>query len=612
MLMLKKQLGFLDIFSISAGAMISSGIFILPGIAFARTGPSVFVSYMLAGLLAATGLLSIAELSTAMPKAGGDYFFIARSIGPLGGTISGLLSWFALSLKSAFAIFGISEILYISAGIPLPISAPIITIFFVILNIVGVDIASRFEVLIVMSLMGIMTLFIVFGFPHVQVSHFSPFAINGINGVASTAGFVFISYGGLVSIASVAEEVRNPSKNIPLALLSSLIIVVLLYCAMLFVTVGVLDSDMLAGSMTPIADAARNVMGKKGFWILSFAGLLAFITTANAGIMSASRYPMALSRDKLLPQSIGSMNSRFHTPAVSIVITGIFISVALILNIDTLVKAASVVVLTANILAHISVLILRYSGIQNYKPTFRSPFFPAVQIVGILLFLLLIVDLGYAAIEYSLLFVAAGLIIYLIYGRRHGGREFAFLHLVERITDRKLTTYNLESELRDIIHERDEITRDRFDDLVHKAPVLDLEGPLQLDEFFRHLGEAFCNSLHIKCGEFTGLLLEREEQSSTALTQFIAVPHVIIDGTGILELFIVRCREGVTFSRDNQFIKAVFILIGTLDERLFHLQALSAIAQITHNSNFEQNWLQAKNTDELRDLILLGERRRLT
>ena len=111
--MLKKQLGFLDIFSISAGAMISSGIFILPGIAFARTGPSVFVSYMLAGLLAATGLLSIAELSTAMPKAGGDYFFIARSLGPLGGTISGFLSWFALSLKSAFAIFGIAEILYV-------------------------------------------------------------------------------------------------------------------------------------------------------------------------------------------------------------------------------------------------------------------------------------------------------------------------------------------------------------------------------------------------------------------------------------------------------------------------------------------------------------------
>ena len=610
--MLKKQLGFLDIFSISAGAMISSGIFILPGIAFARTGPSVFVSYLLAGLLAATGVLSIAELSTAMPKAGGDYFFIARSLGSLGGTISGFLSWFALSLKSAFAIFGIAEILYVSTGIPLQLSAPVITVFFVILNIVGVDIASRFEVLIVMSLMGIMSLFIVFGFPHVQVSHFSPFAINGINGVASTAGFVFISYGGLVSIASVAEEVRNPGRNIPLALLSSLIIVVLLYCAILFVTVGVLDGNKLSGSLTPIADAAQNSMGKTGFWILSFAGLLAFVTTANAGIMSASRYPMALSRDRLLPQSIGSVSARFHTPAVSVIITGIFISVALILNIDTLVKVASVVVLTANILAHISVLILRYSGIQNYKPSFRSPFFPLTQIAGILLLLLLIIDLGYAAIEYSLLFVATGLIIYLFYGRRHGGREFAFLHLVERIIDRKLTKYNLESELRDIIYARDEITHDRIDNLVHKSQIIDLEGPLQLDEFFIQLGTVFCNRMHMQCGEFTDLLLEREEQSSTALTQFIAIPHIVIDGTGTLELFIVRCREGVTFSPEKPKIKAVFILIGTLDERLLHLQVLSAIAQITHNKNFEHDWLQAKNTDELRDLILLGERIRLT
>lgn len=609
--MLKKELGFLDIFSISAGAMISSGIFILPGIAFARTGPSVFVSYLLAGLLAATGVLSIAELSTAMPKAGGDYFFIARSLGPLAGTISGLLSWFALSLKSAFAIFGIAEILYVSTGIPLQVSAPLITVFFVILNIVGVDLASRFEVLIVMALMGIMLFFIAFGFPHVNVIRMTPFMTHGINGVASTAGFVFISYGGLVSIASVAEEVRNPGRNIPLAMLTSLVVVILLYCAMLFVTIGVIDADTLSGSMTPIADAARNVLGTPGFWIISFAGLLAFITTANAGIMSASRYPMALSRDNLLPRFIGSISPRFHTPLVSAVVTGVFISATLILNIDTLVKAASVVVLTANILAHTSVLILRYSGIQNYKPSFRSPFFPVVQIAGILLFLLLIADLGYAAIEYSLLFVAAGLIIYLFYGRRHGGREYALLHLVERITDQKLTTYNLESELRDIIHDRDEITHDRFDKLVHEAPILDIEGPLELDDFFIRLGSVFCDRMHMQCGEFTNLLLERERQTSTAVTQFIAIPHIIVDGTGKLELFIARCREGVAFSPEKPDIKAVFILIGTLDERLFHLQALSAIAQITHSKAFESDWLDAKNTDELRDLILLAERRRI-
>ncbi len=328
--------------------------------------------------------------------------------------------------------------------------------------------------------------------------------------------------------------------------------------------------------------------------------------------MSASRYPMALGRDRLLPHFIGSVSSRFHTPAVSVVLTGVFISIAIFLNIDTLVKAASVVVLSANILAHISVLILRYSNIQNYKPSFRSPFFPVVQIIGIILFILLIIDLGYAAIEYSLLFVVAGLLIYLFYGQRHGGREYAFLHLIERITDRKFTSYNLETELRDILHERDEIIHDRFDKLVHKSGVIDLDGPFQLDEFFNHLGKSFCSSMHMQSGEFSELLMKREQESSTALTQFIAVPHIIIDGSETFELFIVRCREGVRFTDEKHSIKAVFILIGTLDERPFHLQALSAIAQITHNKHFEEDWLQAKNTDELRDLILLGERRRLT
>ena len=108
---LKKGLTLLDVFCIATGAMISSGIFILPGLAFSRTGPSVFISYFLAGILALIGIMSVIELSTAMPKAGGDYYFINRSLGPLVGTISGLLGWFALSLKSAFAIFGISEII---------------------------------------------------------------------------------------------------------------------------------------------------------------------------------------------------------------------------------------------------------------------------------------------------------------------------------------------------------------------------------------------------------------------------------------------------------------------------------------------------------------------
>lgn len=105
---LKKELGLADVFCIGSGAMISSGLFILPGLAYAHTGPSVFLSYLIAGVLALPAMLSKAELTTAMPKAGGDYFFISRSMGFIIGTISGIASWFSLSLKSVFALFGMS------------------------------------------------------------------------------------------------------------------------------------------------------------------------------------------------------------------------------------------------------------------------------------------------------------------------------------------------------------------------------------------------------------------------------------------------------------------------------------------------------------------------
>ncbi|MBD3379473.1 MAG: amino acid permease, partial [Candidatus Omnitrophica bacterium] len=143
---LKKDLGLLDIFCLASGAMISSGIFILPGLAYAQAGPLVFISYFLAGMLALMGTLSIIELATAMPKAGGDYFFITRSLGPFVGTVSSFLSWSALCLKSAFAVFGIAEILYLAFGFPVLVSSFFICCFFVVLNILGVKEAARLEV----------------------------------------------------------------------------------------------------------------------------------------------------------------------------------------------------------------------------------------------------------------------------------------------------------------------------------------------------------------------------------------------------------------------------------------------------------------------------------
>jgi APA family basic amino acid/polyamine antiporter len=157
---LKKQIGFLGVFSIASGAMISSGIFVLPGLAFEKAGPAVFLSYFLAGVLGLVGILSVIELSTAMPKAGGDYYFVSKTFGPMLGTVSGILSWVALSLKSAFAVYGITAILSTTLGIEPLISGAVLVAFFVFLNILGAEEAVFFQVLMVLGLIGLMTIFV--------------------------------------------------------------------------------------------------------------------------------------------------------------------------------------------------------------------------------------------------------------------------------------------------------------------------------------------------------------------------------------------------------------------------------------------------------------------
>jgi len=609
---LAKSLKFIDVFSISTGAMISSGIFILPGLAFKYAGPSVFISYFLAGLLALTGALSVAELSTAMPKAGGDYFFINRSLGPLIGTVSGLLSWFALSLKTAFAIIGIAEIASIFWGIPVFVSGSVVCGIFLFINIIGVKESGNFEVIIVMGLLAIMAIYTATGLNHVQIKNFEPFAKNGYHGILSTAGFVFVSYGGLLKIASISEEVVNPKKNIPLGMLLSLFVVMILYVLMLIVTVGVLPGQELIHSVTPIADAAKVFLSTPGFWLLTAASLLAFISTANAGILAASRYPYALSRDHLMPQKISYVLPRFKTPVFSIILTGIFIMLSMLLKLDLLVKAASSVVILTYILSHLSLIILRYSKIQNYKPSFLSPFFPYIQLISMIAFFMILFNMGWQAILISSLLFIFGVLFYRFYGQLGSKSHSALIHLVEKVANKKMYNAEIENELKSILFTRDEVVFDRFDQLIEKACAIDLKEHKSAEDFFHIIAPCIAEKIGMSESEIFELLTERENESSTAISNFIAIPHIIVPGSNLFEIFLIRCQKGVYFSEDRPSVKAVFVLTGSKDERNFHLQALSSIAQIVQQEDFEKKWMQSQNEESLRDLVLLTERKRWT
>ncbi len=607
---LKRELGFWDIFCLASGAMISSGIFILPGLAYGQAGPLVSISYFLAGMLALMGTLSIIELSTAMPRAGGDYFFITRSLGPLVGTVSSFLSWTALCLKAAFAVFGIAELLHIAFGFPVFVSSFFICCFFTGMNILGVKEAAKLEVILVAGLFAIMLLLVVGGGGSLSGSNFTPLLPNGINKVLATAGFVFISFGGLLNIASISGEIKDPSRNIPRGMIFSVLAVTLVYSAVLIVVVGLLPGDKLVGSLTPVADAGRILFGKTGYFIVSTGALLAFVTTANAGIMSASRYPLALSEDRLLPEAISVLTKKKRSPVVAISITGVFIFICLTLGLTTLVKLGSVVILTLYILTNAAVIILREGRLQNYRPSFKVPFYPWTNIAGILLFAFLIIDMGFVAFEMSIALLAGAVLTYFLYGRKRHNIEYALLHLIERVVSKKITDNTLEEELKSVIIQRDEMIIDRFHELVENSTVLDIKEKTKIDKFLDILAKKVSDEMGLAEEEVIELFKQREEEGSTAITPFVAIPHIIIPGRNRFKLVVVRCIEGIEFTSENDSIKAVFVLFGTKDERAFHLKALSSVAHIVQNPKFEKIWLNAKDENQLKDIILLSERKR--
>ena len=288
-------------FVLASGAMISSGLFVLPGLAFALAGPAMVIAYFFAALLALTGMLSQAELASAMPKAGGTYFYVTRTMGPAVGTVDGILTWFSLCMKTSFALVGMSAFVGLIVDIDIRIIGLILCAIFLLINIIGIKEASKLQVVLVFGIFAILIVYIFAGLPNVQVKNIENFMPNGITSIFTTAGLVFVSYGGLLKVASVAEEVKNPARTIPLAMIFALLIVSILYVFVVFVTSGVLNGAVLSGSLTPISDGASVFWGTPGRIVLGIAAIFAFISTANAGIMASARYPLALGRDKLMP-----------------------------------------------------------------------------------------------------------------------------------------------------------------------------------------------------------------------------------------------------------------------------------------------------------------------
>lgn len=626
---LKKELGLFDVYAICTGAMFSSGFFLLPGLAAAKTGASVILAYFIAGVLILPAMFSKAELSTALPRAGGTYYFLDRSLGPMFGTIGGLGTYLALTLKTAFALIGIGAYSALFIEVPIKPLAIALTFVFVGINVIGAKETSGLQRWLVVILLTVLAFFLLQGFHEiifdqpreVTRSRFTPFLANGLEGLLATVGFVFVSYAGLTKVASVAEEVKDPERNIPLGMILSLASTSMVYVAGVFVMVAVLDPVSFHSDLTPVATAAEAFFDwlphPFGLVLIVAAALAAFASTGNAGVLSASRYPLAMARDRLLPDFLARLG-RFHTPTLAILMTGaLMVFFILVLDEEGIAKLASAFQLFIFMLVNLAVIVMRESRIPSYDPGYRSPLYPWMQVSGIIVSGVLIAYMGWIAIFFTLGVVLVCLVWYFRYARHRVVRDGAIYHWFKRLGERQYE--DLDREFRTILKEKGLRSDDPFEEVVARAQVIELEAGETFEDLIRKAASLFAERLPMPSEKIAEGFLLGTRTGATPVAGGAALPHLHLPGIFRPEMILARARDGLKVGVTNALdgeeaiheVHAVFMLVSPEDDPGQHLRLLAQLANLIDEPDFEENWLRARNAAHLKEL-LLGDARHLT
>ncbi|MCK5401932.1 MAG: amino acid permease, partial [Flavobacteriaceae bacterium] len=238
-------------------------------------------------------------------------------------------------------------------------------------------------------------------------------------GLISTIAFVYISYAGVTKVAAIAGEIKNPRKNLPRAMILSLLIMTSIYVFVTFVLVGNIPLESLKTDIKPIYSIANLLGGKYIGYIAAVVGIITLISMANSGVLASSRFPFAMARDKLLPDFMGKIHAKYLTPVVTIVITCVVMAlVILFLDVEKIAKLASAFMVMMFVAVNAAVIVLRETSVQWYNPSYRSPLYPFVQIFGIISGIVLLVFLGLMPFMAILAIILLGFIIYFNFGRK--------------------------------------------------------------------------------------------------------------------------------------------------------------------------------------------------
>ncbi|KAB1189918.1 amino acid permease [Haloferax sp. MBLA0076] len=422
--------------AIGVGTMVGAGIFVFPGLAAGNAGPAAALSFAIGAVIALLVALPTSELATAMPKSGGAYYFISRGMGAPFGAVVGIGLWLGLVFASAFYLVGFAQYAVavleeVGASAIIVESVPFLAVLGVgfgiiltALSMFGTENTTKLQNAIVSLLLGILFVFLLYGsldalglFGRETVPE--QFAPYGVFSIFTTAALVFTSYLGFAQVATVAGEITKPGRNLPLAMIGSVVIVGTLYVVTILVSTGAFGSERLATfGETAIVEVARSYLGLPGAIAILFAGLLATVSSANASILSSSRALYALSRDALVPPRLGRVNLRYGTPHIALTLVGgptvVLVAVG---RTEVLAEVASFLHLVSYGLMCVALIVIRRSDPEWYDPTFEVPGYPAVPLVGAVASFSLIAFMQPLSQAIGVVVSVAALVWYLAYAR---------------------------------------------------------------------------------------------------------------------------------------------------------------------------------------------------
>ncbi|MFB6134904.1 MAG: APC family permease [Halanaeroarchaeum sp.] len=394
---LERTIGLTGGLAIGIGTMIGAGIFVFPGLAAGSAGPAAALSFAIGGVIGMLIALPASELATAMPRSGGGYFFVSRSMGTAAGSVVGLGLWLGLVFASAFYLVGLGHYaaaILAEVGIAVTVS-PVIPLALAFgvgltgLSIAGTENTATLQNVVVGILLVVLTVFLsygaldslgVFGGEAIPEAFFP----RGFLPVLSTAALVFTSYLGFAQVATVAGDIKEPSRNLPIAMVDSVLAVTILYVVTIFVATSAFGAEHLATlGETAIVEVAREYLGLPGAVVILFAGLLATFSSANASILSASRTVYALSRDALSPRRASEINLRYGTPHFALLAAGGPILLLIATGrVEVLAEVASFLHLVLYGLIGVAVVVLRRRNPAWYEPTYEMPGAPTLPAIG--------------------------------------------------------------------------------------------------------------------------------------------------------------------------------------------------------------------------------------